>query len=71
MKVGDTVSDIQEGLAADAAFVVGVLSGTGSRESLVGAGATHVLQDVSLIPRLVFGAPSHRPQLLRDRLFGA
>jgi phosphonatase-like hydrolase len=71
MKVGDTVSDIQEGLAADAAFVVGVLSGPGSRESLVGAGATHVLQDVSLIPRLVFGAPSHRPQLLRDRLFGA
>jgi phosphonatase-like hydrolase len=70
MKVGDTVSDIQEGIAAGAALVVGVLSGTGSREALTTAGATHVIEDVSLVPRLVFGAPSYRPpQLLRDRLF--
>lgn len=70
MKVGDTVSDVQEGLAANAALVVGVLSGTGSREALRGAGTTHVVEDVSIVPRLVFGAPSYRPPLLRDRLFG-
>jgi phosphonatase-like hydrolase len=71
MKVGDTVSDVQEGIAAGAALVVGVLSGTGSREALTGAGATHVIADVSFVPRLVFGTPSHRPRLLRDRLFAS
>jgi phosphoglycolate phosphatase len=55
VKVGDTAADMREGVAASAGSVVGVLSGTGSRSELEEAGATHVIQDVSQLPRLVFG----------------
>jgi phosphonatase-like hydrolase len=56
MKVGDTAADMREGVAARAGIVVGVLSGTGSRAELEETGATHIIDDVSQLPRLVFGA---------------
>jgi len=72
IKVGDTPADMREGVAAGAGSVVGVLSGTGTRDDLSEAGATHILADVSALPRLVFGTPRRSPSvLLRDRLFSA
>jgi phosphoglycolate phosphatase-like HAD superfamily hydrolase len=72
MKVGDTAADMREGVAARAGSVVGVLSGTGTRAELEEAGATHVIDDVSRLPRLVFGS-LRRPltALLGHRTFGA
>ncbi len=61
MKVGDTPADMREGVAARAGFVVGVLSGTGSRAELEETGATHIIEDVSQLPRLVFGAMHGSP----------
>ncbi len=56
-KVGDTRSDMLQGVAAGCPFVVGVCSGTGTERELREAGATHVLPDVSHLPRLMFGTP--------------
>ena len=51
--VGDTGSDIEAGLAAGASVVAGVLTGTGTRDELEKAGATHVLESVAdLLPVL-------------------
>ncbi len=49
--VGDTPSDVQAGVAAGAAIVAGVLTGTGTADELRAAGATHVLDAVpDLLP---------------------
>ena len=52
--VGDTPHDLQMGRAAGAGLVVGVLSGTGTRE-LLESHCDHILENVltleSLIPR--------------------
>ncbi len=54
--VGDTASDVQSGLRAGAGVVAGVLSGSGSREDLEQAGATHILDAVTgLVPLLGIG----------------
>lgn len=71
MKVGDTAADMREGLSAQVGRVVGVLSGTGSRAELEESGATHVLEDVSQLPRLVFGPLRTSPAVpSRARAFG-
>jgi phosphonatase-like hydrolase len=57
VKVGDTVADMREGLAARAGAVVGVLSGTGTRAELELAGATEVIPDLTALPRLLYGGP--------------
>ena len=41
--IGDTVSDVQSGISAQAKYVVGINSGTHPSSSLTAAGATHVL----------------------------
>jgi phosphoglycolate phosphatase len=51
--VGDTPSDMRTGVAAGAGAVVGVLSGAGTHESLVEAGAHRVVNDVRAVPELV------------------
>ena len=72
MKVGDTPADMREGVAAGVGAVVGVLSGTGHRAELEEAGATHVIDDVSRLPRLVFGSLRRSPAgPRRDRTFRA
>jgi len=54
--VGDTASDVQSGVRAGAGLVAGVLSGSGSREELEQAGATHILESVTgLVPLLGIG----------------
>lgn len=50
---GDTPSDVRAGLAAGATVVAGVLSGSGTREELAAAGATHVLGSVAELPEIV------------------
>ncbi len=47
MKVGDTPNDILEGRNADCAKVLGVLSGTGTRKSLLSAGADDILVNIT------------------------
>jgi phosphonatase-like hydrolase len=67
--VGDTLSDVQAGLAAGASIVAGVLTGSGTRAQLASAGATHVLTGISQLPTLLLPtllhrdheAPRHRP----------
>ncbi|HEY0814952.1 MAG TPA: phosphonatase-like hydrolase [Pseudonocardia sp.] len=56
--VGDTPSDVKAGVAAGAAVVAGVLTGTGSREELESAGATHVLATIAELPG-VLGLAEH------------
>lgn len=51
--VGDTVSDIECGIAAGAALVVGVLTGAHDEDALTEAGADAVLPSVVFLPELL------------------
>ncbi len=46
-KVGDTISDVEEGKAAGCGWVVGITSGAFSKEALAGANPTHLIENVS------------------------
>lgn len=46
-KVGDTVSDVEEGNAAGCGWVIGVTSGAFSREALQEAKPTHLIENVN------------------------
>jgi phosphonatase-like hydrolase len=46
VKVGDTISDMQEGLAAGCGMVVGVTTGAFSREALQLANPTHLIEQL-------------------------
>jgi phosphoglycolate phosphatase len=48
--VGDTASDIGSGRSAGAGLVLGVLTGTGNRSALLGAGASAVLTTIAELP---------------------
>jgi phosphonatase-like hydrolase len=48
--VGDTKYDVLCGLRAGARIVAGVLTGAHDRATLEGAGATHVLADITALP---------------------
>lgn len=50
---GDTVLDVQAGLAAKAGIVVGVLSGAQTRAELAAEHSTHVLGSVAEVPALL------------------
>lgn len=50
---GDTDSDIECGLRAGATVVAGVLTGAHSRDRLESAGATHILESVADLPKLL------------------
>ncbi|MGE2692056.1 phosphonatase-like hydrolase [Mycolicibacterium pulveris] len=54
--VGDTASDILSGRRAGAAIIAGVLTGAHPEENLRAAGATHVLDTVAELPRLILSA---------------
>jgi phosphonatase-like hydrolase len=56
--VGDTAADVQSGLRAGAGLVAGVMTGSASREELIIAGATHVLESIAgLLPLVGIGTP--------------
>ncbi|MEO8470600.1 MAG: HAD hydrolase-like protein [Chryseolinea sp.] len=46
-KVGDTISDVEEGKAAGCGWVVGVTTGSFTREQLLDAKPTHLIENVS------------------------
>jgi phosphonatase-like hydrolase len=52
-KVGDTPSDLQEGMAAGCAMVIGVTSGSHTREQLEPCPHTHLIEGVSALPALL------------------
>ncbi|RYG33614.1 phosphonatase-like hydrolase [bacterium] len=52
-KIGDTPSDLQEGTAAGCGMVVGVTSGTHSRESLLNHPHTHLIPSIRGLPDLI------------------
>jgi phosphoglycolate phosphatase len=51
--VGDTVSDVEAGLAFGAGVVIGVLSGAHNLDALLGAGATSVVNSVAELQSLL------------------
>jgi phosphoglycolate phosphatase len=51
--VGDTASDVESGLRAGAGLVAGVITGAGSRDSLIAAGAPHVLDSIGGLIQLI------------------
>jgi phosphonatase-like hydrolase len=52
-KVGDTPVDLQQGTAAGCAWVVGVTSGTHTREQLARHPHTHLIDNLSKLPELL------------------
>lgn len=65
LAAGDTVLDVEAGRAAGAAVVAGVLTGGQTRQELLAAGPTHVLDSVVGIEELV-GAPGPSTVAPRD-----
>lgn len=53
-KVGDTPSDIGQGIAAGCGWVVGVCEGTHTEEQLTMAGASHTIPNVTYLAPMVF-----------------
>jgi phosphonatase-like hydrolase len=54
-KVGDTRADLEEGTNAGCGLVIGVTTGSYSRESLLACPHTHVLGSVAEVPALILG----------------
>jgi len=59
-KVGDTPSDLQEGIAAGCGMVVGVTNGSHTREQLSAHAHTHLIDSLAELPELVLGPASRR-----------
>ncbi|WP_433248326.1 HAD-IA family hydrolase [Streptosporangium sp. CA-135522] len=53
--VGDSESDMLSGRRSGASVVAGVLTGVHSKERLLKGGATHILDSLADLPRLVLG----------------
>jgi len=53
MKVGDTVSDLQEGKAAGCRYVVGITTGAYTREQLINEYHTHLIDDLREILEII------------------
>jgi len=53
VKVGDTISDLQEGTAAGCLWVIGITTGAYSREDLQKGPHTHLVQHLSEIPPIL------------------
>lgn len=58
--VGDTTSDTGMGKNGGAGLVIGVLSGTGTKEHLLATGATVVLDDIGRIPEFLESTMSNK-----------
>jgi phosphonatase-like hydrolase len=61
-KVGDTPSDLQEGLAAGCGLVIGVTNGTHTREELAVHRHTHLISNLRELPPLVLAHDSAAAQ---------
>ena len=54
-KVGDTQADVEEGTNAGCGFVIGVLTGSSSREQFQQWPHTHLVESVADVPALLLG----------------
>jgi phosphonatase-like hydrolase len=54
-KVGDTRADLEEGTNAGCGLVIGVTSGSSSREQLAASPHTHIVESVVEVPALILG----------------
>lgn len=52
-KVGDTPSDLQEGIAAGCGWVIGVTNGTHTREQLLPHAPTHLIRSLAELPAVL------------------
>ena len=52
-KVGDTASDMQEGLSAGCKYVIGITSGAFTHEQLEQENPTHLINHISQLPAIV------------------
>jgi phosphoglycolate phosphatase-like HAD superfamily hydrolase len=52
-KVGDTKADMEEGTNAGCGLVIGVTTGSYSREQLLACPHTHILNSIADVPRLL------------------
>jgi len=52
-KVGDTVSDLQEGKAAGCRYVIGITTGSYSRKELEKVDNTHLIDDIAQVADIV------------------
>jgi phosphonatase-like hydrolase len=51
-KVGDTPADLQEGTAAACALVIGITTGSHTRQELLGSPHTHLIERLAEVPPL-------------------
>jgi phosphoglycolate phosphatase-like HAD superfamily hydrolase len=56
-KVGDTAVDLEEGYNAGCTVVIGVSSGSFTREQLQSCRHSHVLGSVAEVPGVLLGSP--------------
>jgi phosphonatase-like hydrolase len=59
-KVGDTISDMEEGKAAGCQLVIGVTSGAYTQEELTPTPHTHLIEKLDEIPEII-GIPQYNP----------
>ena len=52
-KVGDTISDLQEGQSAGCKYVIGITTGTNTREELGTVYSTHLVDEISSVADIV------------------
>ena len=52
-KVGDTVSDLQEGKSAGCSYVIGITTGSYTREELAKVDNTHLIDDITQVADIV------------------
>jgi phosphonatase-like hydrolase len=63
-KVGDTKADLEEGTNAGCALVIGVITGSFTREQLQACPHTHIVESVVDVPALLL--PDAGPRMSRD-----
>ena len=69
VKVGDTPADLEEGKNAGCGRIVGVTSGTHSRQELAGSPHTHLIESIRDLPAVLglMGAPTGAERQPGDR----
>lgn len=55
-KVGDTKVDLEEGMNAGCSLIIGVMTGSYTREQLLSYPHTHIVSSVAEVPALILGA---------------
>ncbi|MCF0051713.1 HAD hydrolase-like protein [Dyadobacter sp. LJ53] len=65
-KVGDTEVDINEGINAGCQFVIGITTGSFTREQLLPYQPTHIIDDISDIIEIIFGGTNNTTETAQN-----